>query len=522
MPDRSQNGDRPIGWVREIAPMLRPFRTRICFAGLAIVLDAVLTALRPWPLKVSIHRVLSHKPTRVPVFGAWINDPARDPMHALYGACTATLLIALGTGLLTYYYTHGMGEISQRAVFALRRALFAHAQRLSLRFHDRQRTGDLLTRLTADVSAIGFIVDDGFILLLNNGCLLIAMLAMMLWLNWRFALAALSVVPPLFWTVFWHTRRVKLTARSARTSDGLVASLAQETLASIRIVQGLAQEDQQDDRFHDQSEQSLKAHLKGVGYQARVAPLVDLLAASGLMVVMWYGATRVLAGALTTGDMIVFFAYVTNFYSPIRALSRLSFRFGRAEVGAERIAEVLDVRSEVVERSGARPLRGLRGEIEFRGVSFAYEAGHPVLSQINLRIAPGKTLAIVGETGAGKSTLVSLVPRFFDPSDGEVRFDGEDIRNYQVQSLREHISLVLQDSLLFSGTIRDNIAFGRPDASDTEIVAAAVAANADSFIRLQPDGYDTAVAERGTSLSGGQKQRIAIARAILRDAPILI
>jgi subfamily B ATP-binding cassette protein MsbA len=227
-------------------------------------------------------------------------------------------------------------------------------------------------------------------------------------------------------------------------------------------------------------------------------------------------------GHLTTGDMVVFFAYVTNLYSPMKALARLSYVTSKASVGAERIADILSVRSEVTNHHGAREVSQLKGEVEFRNVSFEYQSGQPVLSRINLRIAPGEKVAIVGATGAGKSTLISLVPRLYDPSSGTVSIDGEDIRNYSVQSLRAQISLVLQDSLLFSGTIRENIAFGRPDASDKEIVAASVVANAAEFIDRLPDGYETLVAESGATLSGGQKQRIAIARAILRASPILI
>jgi subfamily B ATP-binding cassette protein MsbA len=267
---------------------------------------------------------------------------------------------------------------------------------------------------------------------------------------------------------------------------------------------------------------SLRAYLTGIRYQARVAPQVDLLAAVGLAIVMWYGATRVLAGSLTTGDLVVFFAYVTNMYSPMKALSRLSSSFARAGVAAERITEVLRVRSEVVEARDAKQAPRLTGRIEFQDVSFQYAPGQPVLSRINLVVEPGMTLAIVGATGAGKSTLVSLIPRLYDPAAGSISINGEDIRRYTVQSLRERISLVLQDSLLFSGTIRENIAFGRPDASEPDISRAASQAHAEEFILRLPEGYDTRVAERGSTLSGGQKQRIAIARAILRDAPILI
>jgi subfamily B ATP-binding cassette protein MsbA len=519
---KRQAGKSTNQWLPHFLPLLRPFRKQLWWAMLAMVLDASLTVFRPWPLKVVIDRVLSHRPTRVPFLSVWLDNTTLSRMHILYGACAATLLIALSTGLLTYWYTRTLGIVGQRFVFDLRCRLFAHMQRLSLRFHDTQRRGDLITRLTSDIQAIQDLISNGLIILGSNAFLLIGMLALMFWLNWQFAFVALAVAPLLFWTVFRYTHRIKVAAREARVSTGLLASLAQETLASIRIVQGLAQEEQQNDRFQTQSETNLRSYLEGVRYQARVAPLVDFFAAVGLALVMWFGATHVMQGHLTTGDMVVFFAYVTNLYSPMKALARLSYVTSKASVAAERIADVLRVRSEVTDRQGAREVSQLKGEIEFRDVSFEYQSGQPVLSRINLHIAPGEKVAIVGATGAGKSTLISLIPRLYDPSSGAVSIDGQDIRNYSVQSLRAQISLVLQDSLLFSGTIRENIAFGRPDASDEELVAAAVVANATEFIDMLPDGYETLVAEGGTTLSGGQKQRIAIARAILRGSPILI
>src|SRR6266849_1822396 len=521
-PNKRRVGTSTKQWLPHFLPLLRPFRRQLWWAVLAIVVDASLTVFRPWPLKVVIDRVLSHRPTRVPFLSVWLDNTTLSRMHILYGACAATLLIALSTGLLTYWYTRTLGIVGQRFVFDLRCRLFAHMQRLSLRFHDTQRRGDLITRLTSDIQAIQDLISNGLIVLGSNAFLLIGMLILMFWLNWQFAFVALAVAPLLFWTVFRYTHRIKVAAREARVSTGLLASLAQETLASIRIVQGWAQEEQQNDRFQAQSESSLRFYLEGVGYQARVAPLVDVFAAAGLALVMWFGATHVMQGHLTTGDMVVFFAYVTNLYSPMKALSRLSYVTSKASVGAERIADIMRVRSEVTERPEAREVSRLKGEIEFRDVSFEYQSGQPVLSRINLHMAPGEKVAIVGATGAGKSTLISLVPRLYDPSSGTVCIDGGDIRNYSVQSLRAQISLVLQDSLLFSGTIRENIAFGCPGASDKEIIAAAVVANATEFIDLLPDGYEYLVAEGGTTLSGGQKQRIAIARAILRGSPILI
>ncbi len=514
----------PRGHWRLFARLLRPYRWPLTGAVIAMVLDAALTVLRPWPLKIVIDRVISHKPTgtHAPFISQWLDNASLDRMHILYGACAATLTIAISTGLLTYLYTRVLGVVSQKFVAGLRGNLFAHMQRLSLRFHDRQRTGDLITRLTSDVQAIQDVLANGAIILFGNLFLLLGMMSMMLWLNWKFALAALSVSPLLFASVFLYTRRIQVASRAARKSTGLLASLAQETLASIRIVQGLAQEDQQDERFQMQAATGGQAYLESVRYQARVAPMVDVLAAAGLATVMYYGATRVMSGDLSTGDVIVFFAYVTNLYSPIKALSKLSYALGKAAVGAERVVEVLDQRSEVVDRENAVTTGGFLGCIEFRNVAFEYENGQPVLSEVNLTIAPGETVAIVGATGAGKSTLVSLVPRFYDPTSGVVLLDGKDIRNFKVQSLREQISLVLQDALLFSGTVRENIAFGRPDATEEEVAAASFEANADEFIQRLPEGYDTQIAERGATLSGGQKQRIAIARAILRNAPILI
>ena len=487
-----------------------------------MTLDALLTVLRPWPLKVVIDRVLTRHSSRVPLVHALVNNAPFTRMEILYGACAATLLIAILTGLLTYYFTRVMGDVGQRFIFELRRQLFAHLQRLSLSFHSRQHTGDLTTRLTSDVQAVQDMIAEGLIMLGSNFLLLVGMLIMMFWLSGPMTLAVLALSPLLVFTVFRYTRRIKAATRDARRSTGQMAALAQETFASIRIVQGLAQEKQQEERFETRSITSLRAYLKAVRYQARVAPLVDVLAAASLVVVMWYGARLVMTGAMTIGDVVVFFAYVTGFYAPVRALARVSYLFSLASVGADRIAEVLHVRSELAPRRGCSVAPRFYGALAFHAVSFEYEPGRAILRDINLVITPGQKIALVGATGAGKSTLAGLIPRFYDPTQGAVCLDGRDIRDFTVASLREQISLVLQDSLLFSGTIRENIAFGRPGASQAQIQAAARLANADEFIGQLPEGYDSWVSEQGGTLSGGQKQRIAIARAMLRDSPILI
>jgi subfamily B ATP-binding cassette protein MsbA len=509
-------------WRTFFFSLLRPYRLQLVLVSLTMVLDALLTILRPWPLKVVIDRVIRDKHTRIPLISHWLNHLQVDRLEILYGACGATLAIAIGTGLCTFYYTRTLGIVGENYTFDLRRRLFAHMQRLSLRFHDHQRIGDLTTRLSSDINVIDDIITDFVQIVVFNACLLFGMLAMLLWLNWKFAIVTLSVAPLLFLAILLFRWKIRDAARAARVSDGLVTSVAQETLSSVRVVQGLAREDHQDERFEAQSRVSLKARLEIKRLQSLSAPISDFLAAVGLALVMWYGATRVIAEELSIGDVLVFFAYVTNLYAPMRALARGTGKFFRAQTGAERVAEILRHTQEVADLPDARPVSRPRGEIEFQNVSFAYEPGRPVLAGIQLRIEPGEKLAIVGTTGAGKSTLVSLVPRLYDATSGTVRIDGEDVRRFTVQSLREQVSLVLQDSLLFKGTIRDNIAFGRPDASEDQILAAAETARATEFIRRLPEGFDTMVSERGTTLSGGQKQRIAIARAILRDSPILI
>ena len=382
--------------------------------------------------------------------------------------------------------------------------------------------GDLLNTLISDIQAVRELIEHALIGLAVNSLTLVGMIAIMLAMDWRFALLALSIVPPLFAVVYRLTRQIKQASRDVRRREGAVAAVAQEVLSSIRIVQAFTREDYEQARFEREHEQRVSAGIHARTLQAKLRPTVELVVAGGTVLVIWYGARQVLAGSLMPGALLVFLNYLSRLYKPMRELSKQSDILSRAGAGLERILSVLQTERQVQDLPGARQAPHFRGRIEFKGVSFAYRAGARVLKNIEFTIEPGQVVALVGSTGSGKTTLVSMVPRFHDPDEGRICIDGQDVRSYTLASLRGQIGLVLQETVLFYGTVRDNIAYGRPEASIDEIRVAAKAANAHEFIRNLPDGYDTLIGERGVTLSGGQRQRLAIARTILRDSPIIL
>jgi len=504
--------------------LLKPYRRALAWGLAAVLADAALNLCKPWPLKIVIDRVLPPVPKagHLPLIQSWLDRLALDRTTLLLAACAATILVAVGTGAATYAYKKILGRVGRAFAHDLRRDLFAHLQRLSLNFHDRHRTGDMITRLTSDVSTVQEAATETGVEAFKNILQCVTLFAVMFWMNWPFALVSLWVAPLLAWAAGRVRSRVRASARAARASNGQLASVAQETLSSIRIVQGLAQEDQQQERFQKHNRRSLDAYRQGIEHQARMAPLVDLLEAIGLAALMGFGAMQVMNGAASVGDLVVFFAYLNKLYTPMKSLSKGTVVLAKARAAAERIAALRDAKPDVADLPGAASAPRFAGAIEFRNVSFAYDEGRPALSGITLRILPGERVALVGPSGAGKSTLLSLVARLVDPTSGAVLLDGRDVRDYRLRSVREQVSLVLQESLLFSGTVRENVAFGRPSADDAAIVRACELAEADGFIRELPEGYDTELSERGSTLSGGQRQRLALARAILRDAPLLL
>jgi subfamily B ATP-binding cassette protein MsbA len=403
----------------------------------------------------------------------------------------------------------------------LRRVLYSHIQRLSLSFHDHKRTGDLISRVTTDIDAVQSLISQVLLGMLVNVLTLFGMMLVMLYLNWAFTVIALLVAPALFFVVYHYTHRIKNASRAMRRQEGEVVTILEEVLSSIRVVKAFAREDYEQQRFERESRESVEKALRARGFKAKLPPLVEVIVAAGTCLVLWYGARLVLSGDLTSGELLVFLLYLGKMYKPMRELSKMTDTISKASVGWERIREVLENETQIRDARGARRAPRFKGQIEFKHVGFSY-GGPPVLSDLSLRIWPGQLAALVGPTGAGKTTIVSLLPRFYEFTSGEIKIDGTDIRRFKQKSLREQISFVLQETLLFRATVAQNIAYGKPQASREEIVRAARLANAEEFIDRMPDGYETMIGERGLTLSGGQRQRITIARAIIRNSPILI
>ncbi|HXA48891.1 MAG TPA: ABC transporter ATP-binding protein [Candidatus Acidoferrum sp.] len=508
--------------ILTVRALLRPHFKDLGLAVLVVIGGSIADLLQPWPLKIVIDTVVKGKAIQ-----GWSSELVQaiagdDRLAILRFAALAALGVAAFGALCSYAEKSLTMTIGQKVLHELRRTVYRQIQRLSLSYHDRKQSGDLISRVTSDIDTVQSFLASGLLGTLVSMLTLFGMIGVMFVINWRFTLIALSVAPALFLVVFTYTRRIKKASRAVRKKEGEMISIIHEALSAVRVVRAFAREDYEQRRFEVESMESMGIALKARSLKARLSPIVEMIVAVGTSLVLWFGARMVLDGSLSTGSLIVFILYLGRMYKPMQELSKMSDTITKAGVAWERIQEVMETEREVEDLPGATPAPTLRGDIEFDHVSFGYDAKTPVLRDMSFRIEAGQMVALVGPTGAGKTTVISLITRFYDATAGVVKIDGFDIRQFQQQSVRQQISLVLQETMLFQTTIWANIAYGKPGAKREEILRAAELANAHEFIDKMPDGYDTVLGERGITLSGGQRQRIAIARAVIRSTPIVI
>ncbi len=489
---------------------------------LAMLGMVALDVVRPWPMKLLVDHVLGGRPL-APNLAAWASHVpgALEPTGLLVWVCVATVFLFIISTLLSIVHTVASVTLGQRITYDLGADLFRHLQRLSLIYHSRRHVGDLAARVTGDAYCLQTLVTGVFLPLAQSVVTLAAMFFVMWKLHAQLTLISLSVVPFLVLTIRTFGGPMKQQGRHRRDLEGRLASLVQQTLHGLPAVQAFTREDVEHARFRQLAQDTVAAYRRTTRAQLAFKLIGGLITAIGTAAIMWLGAREVLEGRLTVGTVLVFLSYLGALYGPLNTITLTTSTWQGAIANAERVSEVLSIQPDVQDAPDARHV-ALAGAVRYEDVTFGYEQGRPVLHGVSLSCEPGEVVAIVGPTGAGKTTLVNLLIRFFDAWSGRVTIDGHDVRNLTVRSLRQQVAMVLQEPFIFPMTAAENIAYGRPGASREQIVTAAVAANADDFIQRLPQGYDTVIGERGATLSGGEKQRLSIARAFLKDAPILI
>ena len=507
--------------MRLVGELIKPYWGWVSIILVAMLFETAATLAAPWPLKVILDNVVgTHKaPEWLAPFRSLLGE---DKMALAAVAGIATVLIAALSAIASYvdnYYTESVG---QWVAHDLRMRVYDHLQHLSLGYYENHQTGALLSTITDDIKTIQGFASAATLGILVDLLTIVGMLGVMFWLEYDFALMAVAVMPFLLLFVARLNRAVKRATHEVRHHQSDIVAVVQQGLESIRVVEAFGRADLEDSRLFGVSQATVSAALAARRVKSLLSPAVTVVVALCIGFVLWRGTALVLADVMTVGSLTVFLAYLTKFFKPVQDLAKMSNTFAQTAVALERVQVILDARATVPERPDAREPGALKGAITFDHVAFGYDPAVPVLHDVNTTIAPGQFVGVVGATGGGKSTVVSLIPRFYDPGSGRILIDGVDLRELKLQGLRKQIGFVLQDTVLFRGTVRENIAYGRPDATDEEIVTAAKLANADEFIVRMPKGYDSLVGERGLTLSGGQRQRIGIARAIIRNAPILI
>ena len=509
--------------LRFVVALIRPYRRTLVVILLAMLVETVMNLAGPWPLKIILDNVVGdHKmtPWLHRLIGPLLENGSR--MHVAALAALAFVAISMLGAIASYidnYYTESVG---QWVAHDLRMRMYQHLQRLSLGYYSNHQTGSILSTLTTDIQTIQGFASSSTLSILVDLLTIVCMLGLMFWMNWDFTLIAVAVTPFLLLFVTRFKKSVKKATHEVRKQQSEIVAVVQQGLESIQVVKAFGQEKTEQDLLYGVSEATVSAALKARSIKALLSPVVTITVALCTAIVLWRGAALIMAHSMTVGELTVYLAYLTKFFKPVKDLATTTNAVAQAAVGTERIREILDTETMIPEDPDGLEPETLKGEIEFKNIAFGYDPAQPILTDVSLKIEAGQFVGVVGPTGAGKSTVVSLIPRFYDVVSGAVIVDGHDVREYKIKHLRDQIGYVLQDTILFRGTIAENIAFGKPGATKEEIVEAAKLANADEFISRMPLGYDTLVGDRGSTLSGGQRQRIGIARVIVRNSPILL
>lgn len=490
---------------KRLISYVRPYLGRMSAAVVCIILAACGNLAVPWIIKDVIDQVLINK-----------------DMVMLNIIAAGILLIFFLRGIFFFGQTYLMSYIGQRVIIDIREAVYRQLQRLSLGYFDKRQTGAIMSSVTNDVSALQAALVDSMVEMVTEGMILIGSLGAMFFLHWKLSLLTLITMPLVLHAINTFGKKLRQAGRvlQARTAD--ITAILQETISGIRVIKSFAREDYETNRFKQENFFNFRAQMKTSQLLATLTPVIEFLSAIGVTVIIWYGGMEVINGNLTSGALIAFLIYVVNLSNPVKRLSKVYGNIQKSLAAAERVFDILDTEPDVKDMPGAVDLPVVEGRVTLQQVSFAYSAGQYALREVSLEVKPGQTVAIVGPSGAGKTTIANLLPRFYEVTEGSILVDGKDIRTVTMQSLRQQIGIVPQETVLFNGTVYDNILYGRLDATEAEVVAAAKAANAHNFIDKMPDKYQTQIGERGAKLSGGQRQRISIARAILKDPRILV
>jgi len=484
---------------------IKPYMRRLGIAVVCIILAAAANLYVPWIIKDMIDKVL-----------------AQRDMAMLNFIAGGIVVVFFFRGIFYYGQSYLVSFVGQRVIIDIRDVLFRKFQRMPLAYYDQRQTGQIMSYITNDVAALQSALVDNLIELVTESSILVGSLGMMVYLDWKLSILTLVTIPMVGQAMKVFGRKLKSSGTVIQERLADITSLLQESISAVRVVKSFVREAYEIHRFNDQNELNFQAAMKNVQLMSLLTPTVEFLAAMAVTVIVWFGGYEVVNGEITAGALIAFLTYAVNLANPVKRISRVYGNIQKAMAAADRVFAVMDLDEAITDAPGAKPLPPTNGHVTLEQVSFEYKKGIPALSQVTLEAKPGQMIAFVGPSGAGKSTIANLIPRFYDVTEGAIRIDGHDIREVTVDSLREQIGIVPQETMLFSTTVRENIRYGRLDATDEEITAAAKDANAHEFIMDLPQGYDTKIGERGMNLSGGQRQRIAIARAILKDPRILI